>query len=151
MFNSDHKPDDPAEQERIHEAGGKISKPCAGDVLRVENQLAMTRVLGDFSMDKHVVPPMADIVQYPTKFFRSISLLLACDGIWDVMTNEDIASFVVDRASYNNIGRTSQSQLLDECLHRTSTDNMSVYVIKALKFYCICKTRNSTLLCCHCI
>jgi serine/threonine protein phosphatase PrpC len=123
----DHKPDDPAEQERIHEAGGTISKACPDDVLRVENQLAMTRVLGDFGMDKHIVPPMADIVEYPRQSSAAF-IVLACDGIWDVMTNEEVASFVVDRAALKleNIAE----QLLDECLHRKSTDNMSAYIIK---------------------
>ncbi|CAF1346321.1 unnamed protein product [Rotaria sordida] len=64
-YTEDHKLNDSAEQERIHEAVGKISETCADDVLRVENQLAMTHVLGDFEMDKHIIPPTADIVEYP--------------------------------------------------------------------------------------
>ncbi|CAF2378091.1 unnamed protein product [Rotaria sp. Silwood2] len=124
----DHKPEDPAEQERIHEAGGKISKSLIGGVLRVENQLAMTRVLGDFAMDKHIVPPMADIIECPRNSVASF-IVLACDGIWDVMTNEDVALFVVHRASTNKLEDIA-SQLLDECLRRRSTDNMSVYIVK---------------------
>lgn len=124
----DHKPDDPAEQERIHEAGGKISKQFAGDVLRVENQLAMTRVLGDYAMDKHIVPPMADIVQYPRDSSAAF-LVLACDGIWDVMTNEDVATFIVSRIATKSL-ETIASELMNECLHRDSTDNMSVYIVK---------------------
>ncbi|CAF0764615.1 unnamed protein product [Adineta steineri] len=124
----DHKPDDPAEQERIHEAGGKISKPCPGDVLRVENQLAMTRVLGDFSMDKHIVPPMADIVEYPRNELAAF-VVLACDGIWDVMTNTDVAKFVVERVEKTKLEDIA-AELIDQCLHRNSTDNMSVYIVK---------------------
>jgi serine/threonine protein phosphatase PrpC len=88
----------------------------------------MTRVLGDFSMDKHIVPPMADIVEYPRNSFASF-IILACDGIWDVMTNEDVALFVIQRMLTNTLEEIA-SQLLDECLHRQSTDNMSVYIIK---------------------
>ncbi|CAF0901537.1 unnamed protein product [Rotaria sordida] len=124
----DHKPDDPAEQERIHEAGGRISKPFAGDVLRVENQLAMTRVLGDFGMDKHIVPPMADIIQYP-RDSSAAYLILACDGIWDVMTNEEVASFVVNHIATTKLENIA-AQLIDECLRRDSTDNMSIYIVK---------------------
>jgi serine/threonine protein phosphatase PrpC len=94
----------------------------------VDNQLAMTRVLGDFSMDKHVVPPMADIVQYPRNSSAAY-VVLACDGIWDVMTNEDVASFIIERAATTTLDNIA-SHLLDECLRRTSTDNMSVYIIK---------------------
>jgi serine/threonine protein phosphatase PrpC len=88
----------------------------------------MTRVLGDFAMDKHIVPPMADIVEYPRDTFASF-IVLACDGIWDVMTNEEVAIFVVQRTSANTLEDIT-SQLLDECLRRNSTDNMSVYIIK---------------------
>jgi serine/threonine protein phosphatase PrpC len=88
----------------------------------------MTRVLGDFSMDKQIVPPMADIIQYPRNSQASF-IILACDGIWDVMTNEEVALFVVHRASSHKLEEIS-SLLLDECLRRKSTDNMSVYIIK---------------------
>jgi serine/threonine protein phosphatase PrpC len=88
----------------------------------------MTRVLGDYGIDKHIVPPMADIVQYPRDSSAAF-VLLACDGIWDVMTNEEVASFVVDRAATTTLENIA-AQLLDECLHRKSTDNMSVYIIK---------------------
>lgn len=127
-IDEDHKPDDPAEQERIHEAGGTISKTCEGDVLRVENQLAMTRVLGDFAIDKNIVPPMADIVQYP-RDASAAYVVLACDGIWDVMSNEEVASYILDRASTIPM-ETIAAQLLDDCLRRQSTDNMSIYIIQ---------------------
>lgn len=127
-FQSDHKPDDPAEQTRIIQAGGRISKSCVGDVLRVENHLAMTRVLGDFSIDKQIVPPMADITEYPRNSLASF-IILACDGIWDVMSNIEVASFVAHRASTHKLEEIS-SLLLDECLRRNSTDNMSIYIVK---------------------
>jgi len=79
-------------------------------------------------MDKHIVPPMADIVEYPRNSLASF-VILACDGIWDVMTNEDVALFITQRASINTLEEIT-SQLLDECLRRKSTDNMSVYIIK---------------------
>ncbi len=79
-------------------------------------------------MDKHVVPPMADIVQYPRNSSAAY-VVLACDGIWDVMTNEDVASFIIERAATTTLDNIA-SHLLDECLRRTSTDNMSVYIIK---------------------
>ena len=88
----------------------------------------MTRVLGDFGIDKHIVPPMADIVEYPRNSSAAF-VLLACDGIWDVMTNENVAAFVAQRASTTKL-ETIASLLLDECLHRKSTDNMSVYIVK---------------------
>lgn len=128
LCHSDHKPDDPAERTRIYQAGGRISKSCVGDVLRVENHLAMTRVLGDFSIDKQIVPPMADIIEYPRNSLASF-IILACDGIWDVMSNAEVALFVAHRASTYKLEEVA-SLLLNECLHRNSTDNMSIYIVK---------------------
>lgn len=79
-------------------------------------------------MNKHIVPPMADIVEYPRNS-QAAFVLLACDGIWDVMTNEDVALFVANRSTTTTLENIA-SQLLDECLHRNSTDNMSVYIVK---------------------
>lgn len=88
----------------------------------------MTRVLGDFSLDKQIVPPMADIVQYPRESSAAF-VLLACDGVWDVMSNEDVASFVCHRQEKHQL-EAIVSQLLDECLQRKSTDNISIYLLK---------------------
>ena len=88
----------------------------------------MTRVLGDFALDKHIVPPMADIIHYPRKSSAAF-VLLACDGIWDVMSNDEVATFVSQRVSKYQLEEIA-SQLLDECLQRKSTDNMSVYIVK---------------------
>lgn len=79
-------------------------------------------------MNKNVVPPMADVIQY-SRDNSAAFIALACDGIWDVMSNEELAKFVTDR--YRTISLEQIiSQILDECLHRRSTDNMSIYLIK---------------------
>ena len=88
----------------------------------------MTRVLGDFGINKNIVPPMADIVEYPRKSSASF-VVLACDGVWDVMTNKDVAVFVLRRLATMKLEEIA-SRLLDECLHRRSTDNISAYIIK---------------------
>ena len=79
-------------------------------------------------MDKHIVPPMADIVEYPRKSSAAF-VVLACDGIWDVMSNEEVAAFVVARTTNTKL-EIIAGQVLDECLRRSSTDNMSIYIIK---------------------
>ena len=124
----DHKPIDPAEQERIHHAGGTITQSSADDVLRVDNQLAMTRVLGDFGLNKAIVPPMADIIEYPRDGSAAF-LLLACDGIWDVMSNEEVARFVTQRTATIPLEQIV-AELIDECFRKESSDNMSVYLVR---------------------
>lgn len=123
----DHKPDVQEEQERIRQAGGHITQ-VPGDVLRVENQLSMTRALGDYSLDKHMIPAIPDIIRYE-RDSSAAYLILACDGIWDVMDNEQVAKFVSER-----IGNTTLddivSQLFDRCLEEGSSDNMTAYIVK---------------------
>ncbi|CAF1315727.1 unnamed protein product, partial [Rotaria sordida] len=123
-----HKPDDPNEEERIHEAGGQITQKSSKDVLRVERRLAMTRVLGDFSIDKNIVPPIPDIIIYSRKSSAAF-IIIASDGIRNVMSNEQFASFVFQRISIIKLDQIA-SQLLDHCLKKQSRDNMSVYIIK---------------------
>jgi serine/threonine protein phosphatase PrpC len=88
----------------------------------------MTRTLGDYSLDKNIVPATPDIIQYP-KDSSTAFLILACDGIWDVMNNEQVARFVSQRTSTTRLDNIA-SQLLDECLQKQSTDNMTVYIVK---------------------
>ncbi len=57
-------------------------------------------------------------------------LVLACDGIWDVMTNEDVADFIVSKAKegMRHCGELAGA-LLDLCLEKGSRDNMSAVVV----------------------
>ncbi|CAF1261995.1 unnamed protein product [Rotaria sordida] len=123
----DHKPTVKKEQERIRKAGGHLTQ-SPGDVLRVENQLAMTRVLGDYSLDKNIIPAVPDIIQY-VRDSSAAYLILACDGIWDVMDNEQVAKFVSERIPNTALDNII-SQLFDQCLQKESSDNMTAYIVQ---------------------
>ncbi|CAF4717322.1 unnamed protein product [Rotaria sp. Silwood2] len=123
----DHKPNVEQEEKRIQKAGGKITK-FGNDVPRVESKLAVSRALGDYSLDKHLIPALPDIIQYSRDSLASF-VIIACDGIWDVMNNEQVALFVSEKAKNTSIKHIA-SQLLDHCLNLGTTDNMSIYIIK---------------------
>lgn len=89
----------------------------------------MTRVLGDFVLDKHIVPPIPDIFIYPRKTSPEF-IVLASDGIWNVMSNEEVASFIFRRISKSTPLDQIASQLIDHALNKKSDDNMSVYIIQ---------------------
>jgi hypothetical protein len=57
-------------------------------------------------------------------------LLLACDGIWDVMTNEEAAEFILAKVAdgVETMGGLAE-ELIDECLNRGSRDNMSAVIV----------------------
>ena len=56
-------------------------------------------------------------------------VILACDGVWDVLSNKECVDIVL---GYLNTGYTLQRAcelLIDECLERGSRDNMSACIV----------------------
>ena len=86
----DHKPYDPEERARIEEAGGTVQWK------RVDGDLAVSRALGDFQYklrkdlppEKQKVSCEPDIKVHERQSGDEV-LLLACDGLWDVMSNQE--------------------------------------------------------------
>ncbi|KAI3915274.1 hypothetical protein MKX01_035533 [Papaver californicum] len=96
----DHKPEWPKEAERIRNCGGRVI-PHKGepDVHRVWSadddymSLAMARAFGDFHLKDYGVIAIPQITHIRlTKEDQFI--VLATDGVWDVLTNEEVASIV---------------------------------------------------------
>jgi protein phosphatase 1B len=54
---------------------------------------------------------------------------LACDGVWDVMTNEELCDFVRSRMVLTDDLKTVCNQVIDTCLAKGSRDNMSVIIV----------------------
>lgn len=137
----DHKPSNVDELNRI--------KDCEGGYVangRVMGNLAVSRALGDFQYkhskdgDELLQPslqmvscvPVIDKIKRPSSF----SVILACDGIWDVMSNEECAQFIWNdygKDAATKEAKTTLSSLLKYCLHKESRDNMSVILVHEAK------------------
>lgn len=128
----DHKPNNIPEQERITAAGGYVKSK------RVDGDLAVSRGLGDFSYkctqglpvrDQKVIP-QPEFVVYPRDVLRDEFLILACDGIWDVATNEDCTKFVDSLLEEGeaDLGLICE-EAIDACLEKNSRDNMTIALI----------------------
>merc|ERR1719351_475328 len=131
VVTQDHKPSNPPELERIQDAGGSVM------LQRVNGSLAVSRALGDFEY-KNVdgKGPTEQLVSPEPEFYKKKRdhatdefLVLACDGVWDVMTNEDICSFVAARMSVTDNLEQIANEVIDTCLHKGSRDNMSIIII----------------------
>ncbi|KFK29906.1 hypothetical protein AALP_AA7G193700 [Arabis alpina] len=102
QLTSDLKPSVPSEAERITKRKGRVlalqSEP---HILRVwlptENRpgLAMSRALGDFLLKSYgvIATPQVSTHQITP---RDQFLLLACDGVWDVLSNEEVATVAMN-------------------------------------------------------
>lgn len=129
----DHKPTNPEETARIEAAGGYVS------MRRVNDDLAVSRALGDFAYKRTDSLPAKDqmVTAYPDieiaeRDGKEQFLLLCCDGIWDVMSNDEVGAFVKKKIEGKYKGEPISKvleRLLDECLEKDSKDNMSAVVV----------------------
>ena len=58
----------------------------------------------------------------------SIALILACDGLWDVVSDQEAIDFVIRVCSRGGTAILAAEKLRDESLGRGSRDNISVMV-----------------------
>ena len=88
-LSSDHKPNRPDERKRIADLGGRV---VLWGVWRVEGVLAVSRAIGDRAL-KAFVTPEPELREW-TVSQNDLFVVLASDGIWDVMSNDDVAACV---------------------------------------------------------
>lgn len=127
---TDHKPINPGEKERIQNAGGSVM------IQRVNGSLAVSRALGDYEYKnvegkgpcEQLVSPEPEIfIEERTPFDEF--LVLACDGIWDVMTNDELCAFISNRMRTTSSLEEVCNQVVDTCLIKGSRDNMSIVLV----------------------
>ncbi|KAL0269590.1 UNVERIFIED_CONTAM: hypothetical protein PYX00_007269 [Menopon gallinae] len=127
----DHKPVSPMEKERIQKAGGTVM------IQRVNGSLAVSRALGDYEYKnvegkgqcEQLVSPEPEVYVLERNQEADEFLVLACDGIWDVMTNENLCDFVRSRLLISDDLQVICNQVVDTCLHKGSRDNMSIVLV----------------------
>lgn len=115
----DHKPYSPLEKERIESAGGSVT------IQRINGSLAVSRALGDFSYkgaenrtpSHQMVSPEPEVCvmeRSPADEF----LVLACDGVWDIISNEELCAFIHNRLRVCTDLRDVCTQVIDLCLYK---------------------------------
>ncbi|CAG8644479.1 18607_t:CDS:2 [Gigaspora margarita] len=137
QMSDDHKPVNPGESKRIQDASGFV------EFGKVNGTLALSRAFGDFEFKQTPnLPPKNQIVTaYPdvkmaeTKFKSTEFLILACDGIWDCLSSQDVVSFIRKNISENKDLRKVCEDLMDRCLAKDGElggigcDNMTIIVV----------------------
>eukprot|EP00189_Rhodosorus_marinus_P004328 CAMPEP_0113965654 /NCGR_PEP_ID=MMETSP0011_2-20120614/7869_1 /TAXON_ID=101924 /ORGANISM="Rhodosorus marinus" /LENGTH=315 /DNA_ID=CAMNT_0000978199 /DNA_START=35 /DNA_END=982 /DNA_ORIENTATION=- /assembly_acc=CAM_ASM_000156 len=122
----DHKASDDFEKKRVCEDGGQIVGR------RVNGVLSVSRALGDHAMKKVVLG--SPYTSHEVLTSEDPFVILACDGLWDVMSDDDACTIVLETAATTE-GKELDVQLASKvlvqlALRRGSTDNVSVMVIK---------------------
>lgn len=131
-MSEDHKPYDEGERRRIENAGGSVQWK------RVDGDLAVSRALGDFQYKTRPDLPARDqkVTCYPDITIHERTpeddvLILACDGVWDVMTSTEAVNVVreIFLSGETNMQLVSE-ELIDVALNKGSRDNISAVVVK---------------------
>lgn len=152
-LSTDHKPSNEAEKSRILKAGGVI---LSG---KVEARLAVSRGLGDFDFkhkpsvltaaailddsesstpcvdyvkpENQMISPVPEFTTLPRDNTKDKFLIVASDGIWDVLSNEKCSQLMLTIFSE---GEESDAlaceELLDQCYAKGSLDNMTAILLR---------------------
>jgi len=136
----DHKPTNESEKARICAAGGYI------DFGRVNGNLALSRALGDFEFKKNssLSPEQQIITADPDVICHEITeedefLVLACDGIWDCLSSQQVVDIIRFEISQGKELEEITELICDHCLAPDTAsrigigcDNMTVLVVALL-------------------
>jgi protein phosphatase 1L len=116
----DHKPDRSDERHRIEKAGGFII--WAG-TWRVGGVLAVSRAFGDKLLKPYVVaePEIQEEDVEGIDF-----LIIASDGLWNVVNNKDAVNLVKEIPDAEEASR----RLVEEAYARGSSDNITCLVVR---------------------
>jgi len=113
----DHKPNEKEETDRIIAAGGTVKGK------RVNGMLAVSRAIGDAFLQPYVTadPYISDTDITPEDKF----LILACDGLWDVFTDDAAVTEILHEKDAQQAAET----LKNAAYELGSLDNISVIVV----------------------
>ncbi|XP_022091548.1 probable protein phosphatase 2C T23F11.1 [Acanthaster planci] len=139
-LSHDHKPGNEEETKRIIAAGGWV------EFNRVNGNLALSRALGDFVFKRNESKPAEEqiVIAVPDVTVNDIRpdhefLVLACDGIWDVLTNQEVVDFIRSRIASKMEPEKICEDLMTRCLAPDcqmgglGCDNMTVVLVTFLQ------------------
>ncbi|KAM9410573.1 protein phosphatase 1G [Pholidichthys leucotaenia] len=138
----DHKPEDEVELTRIKNAGGKVTMDG-----RVNGGLNLSRAIGDHFYKRNKILPAEEQMISAMPDVKVLTLnedhdfmVIACDGIWNVLSSQEVVDFISERIKPDQNGKAKPlssivEELLDHCLapdtsgDGTGCDNMTCVIV----------------------
>jgi serine/threonine protein phosphatase PrpC len=139
----DHTPDDPGEKKRLQEAGANLVETSYEGTMGQEvtktkiegktgTQVAFSRSFGDFDFSQSgmISTPTVQVLERDSA--RDAYLVLACDGVWDAKSNEDVGRMVVEEMAKESDATTATLEavahrIAEDCLE--SGDNVTIIIV----------------------
>lgn len=133
-LSEDHKPNLPTERERICRAGGCVERRQVGPIVqfRVNGNLNLSRSIGDLEYKRNpILSPCEQMICSTPDVLtckREVEdefLLVACDGIWDVLGSQEAVDFVRERLPQWRRRGWPLSGLMEEMLDRCISPDLA--------------------------
>lgn len=140
----DHKPDVPAEKERIETAGGKVIFSGCWRVAhdKVPIRLAVSRAFGDHQLKNNLPASCSAPLVSATPFVDVYELnpedefvILASDGVWDRISDDEAVAIVRQELSQcsttdkDQIVKAAADKLIEVALRKRTYDNATAIVM----------------------
>ncbi|KAL3641865.1 hypothetical protein CASFOL_012680 [Castilleja foliolosa] len=127
QLSQDHRPTCQVERKRVEDLGGKIEYGY------LNGELAVTRALGDWYM-KLPFGSASPLTAEPELQLTLLTeedefLIIGCDGIWDVMSNQDAVGLVRTELINHGDPQRSAKELINHALMRDTCDNVTAIVV----------------------
>ncbi|CAK9134100.1 unnamed protein product [Ilex paraguariensis] len=127
QMSQDHRPTYLPERTRVEELGGSIEYGY------LNGELAVTRALGDWYMKLPIgssspltaEPDVQQIMLTEDDEF----LIIGCDGIWDVMSNQEAVCLVRHELRQHDDPRQCAKELVNQALCLQTDDNLTAIVV----------------------
>ena len=135
----DHKADDAQEVQRVKAAGATIMNN------RLEGYLAVTRSFGDLALKVFASEEVQQGLTFPTEVrdalittpemqfadlcYEDEFVVLASDGLWDVMSSQQAVNFVNSQLRNGSSPAETGQSLIEIAIQAGSTDNVSAVIV----------------------
>lgn len=143
----DHKPDIPAEQERVNATTHEVQQSVEIvqgkrlKISRIDGTLAVSRAIGDGDFKDDPNKPQALQAVSPVPEIQTVEItpehefaVLACDGLWDVLSNQEVIDFVKSKISTvtvpDDLVTITKALVSHAVYEKQSTDNVTALIIK---------------------
>ncbi|GMP34451.1 hypothetical protein CsSME_00007312 [Camellia sinensis var. sinensis] len=134
----DHKPNVEAENERILKAGGSVQFG------RVNGNLNLARAIGDMELKQNKSLPAENQILTANPDVNTVELcdddefiVLACDGIWDCMSSQEVVDFVREQLKTETKLSVLCERVFDRCIAPLAggngCDNMTMILVQFKK------------------
>ncbi|VFQ65073.1 unnamed protein product [Cuscuta campestris] len=128
QISHDHRPSCQNERKRVEDLGGLIEYGY------LNGEISVTRALGDWSLKLPYGPTSSPLTAEPEIHQVVLTeddefMIIGCDGIWDVMSNQDAVSIVRQELMMHNDPHECAKELVNQALLREKNDNLTAIVV----------------------